>query len=99
VSKPETFEEAVDSILAEMRATMIAKQRDYGPLNISKFGEYGVLVRSNDKLERLINLYNSGNNPANEPLDDSWLDLGNYSLIALMLRRDIWGIPMEDGSP
>lgn len=33
-----------------------AKQRGYGSGNISKFGEQGVLVRSSDKMERLINL-------------------------------------------
>ena len=32
------------------------KQHDYGPQNISKFGMLGVLVRSSDKLERLIHL-------------------------------------------
>lgn len=98
MSGPQTFEGAVDSILAEMRETMIAKQRDYGPGNIAEFGELGVLVRSADKYNRLKNLlYANPSEPSNEALDDTWLDMANYGLIALMVRRRIWGLPMEDG--
>lgn len=32
------------------------KQADYGPHNISAFGLFGVIVRTNDKIERLKNL-------------------------------------------
>ena len=35
------------------------KHSDYGPHNIDKFGIMGVLVRSSDKMERLINLPNN----------------------------------------
>jgi hypothetical protein len=33
-----------------------SKQLDYGSANIADFGEYGVLVRANDKVARLKNL-------------------------------------------
>lgn len=93
MNEPKTFEEALDIVLSRMRETMIKKNRDYGPNNIAKFGEYGVLIRSNDKLERLINLYNTGRQPENESIDDTWLDLANYGLIAQMLRLGLWGLP------
>jgi hypothetical protein len=97
MSTPETFEQAIDSVLSEMRETMIRKQRDYGPGNIDAFGELGVLVRATDKHARLKNLlYENPNEPSNESLDDTWLDMANYSLIALMVRRGIWGLPMEE---
>jgi hypothetical protein len=101
---PETFEEAVDATLFEMRKTMIDKQRDYGPGNIADFGELGVLIRSNDKIARLKNLlYENPNEPTNESIDDTWLDIGNYALIAMMLRRNLWGLPLKEqldaGSP
>lgn len=96
--KVDTFEEAIDTILGEMRATMIAKQRDYGPGNIADFGELGVLIRSNDKMARLKNLlYHNPGEAENESLDDTWLDLANYGLIAQMIRRGLWGLPMENG--
>lgn len=95
MDKPTTFEDALDTILAEMRATMLSKQADYGPGNIAAFGELGVLVRASDKLERLKNLVMGNRTPNHESIDDAWLDLGNYGIIAQMVRRGWWGLPME----
>jgi hypothetical protein len=68
-----------------------SKQLDYGPGNIAAFGELGVLVRSNDKIERLKNLHRTGKTAHNESADDSWMDLANYGLIAQLIRRNLWG--------
>jgi hypothetical protein len=65
------------------------KQRDYGSSNISGFGEFGVLVRMTDKMERLKNLWKM-EKPKNESIDDSYVDLSNYALIALLVRKGIW---------
>lgn len=55
---PRTFEEAVDLVLAQMRHTMIERQRKYGPENIFKQGLEGVLGRTeSDKLARLHHYY------------------------------------------
>ncbi len=80
--------------------TFDKKQHDYGSDNIGDFGEFGVLVRANDKMQRLKNLLNveettdilrgSGENPLNEPIKDSWLDLSVYGIIARMCRNGIW---------
>lgn len=76
------------------------KQHDYGCGNISKFGELGVLVRVSDKIERLINLLKNGKVPRNEPIDDAWLDTGNYGFIALMCRTGAWpGVKPSVGQP
>jgi hypothetical protein len=90
-----TFEDAIDSVLADLRSVLMCKQHDYGPGNILDFGEYGVLVRANDKMARLKNLLKNGEAPANEALEDTWIDLANYGVIALMVRRGLWGLPME----
>lgn len=75
---------------------LVDKQKDYGPKNITMFGEYGVLVRSNDKIQRLINLTGNEKDPQNEPITDSWRDLRNYGQIALMLRNDEFEFPLTD---
>lgn len=93
---PEYFEEALDSVLDEMRELMISKQKDYGSKNIMEFGEYGVLVRANDKMARLKNLLQAGKEPNNESVEDSWLDLANYAVIALMVRRGIFDLPTNE---
>jgi len=66
------------------------KQHDYGPGNIAKFGVHGVLVRTNDKLERLINLYRNDRTPENESIKDTWQDLSVYGAIARTLLQERW---------
>lgn len=92
---PLTFEEALDEVINELRELMINKQRDYGHRNIMDFGEYGVLVRANDKIARLKNLLGK-KEPKNEALEDSWRDLANYAIIALMLRKGTFTLPLKE---
>ena len=68
------------------------KQHDYGPQNIAKFMTTGVLVRSSDKIERLINLYKRGDKPQvnNESISDSWQDLSVYGAIARVCEAGEW---------
>jgi hypothetical protein len=70
--------------------TFDKKQHDYGPRNISDFGEVGVLVRANDKIARLKNLTTKKKAPANEPIDDAWGDLSVYGVIARLVRKGAW---------
>lgn len=93
--KADTFEEAMDLVHTLLKDLMIKKQMDYGSQNILKFGEMGVIVRMNDKLERLANLVKSGRKPENELLDDTYLDIANYAIIALMLRHGIFDLPLD----
>jgi hypothetical protein len=65
------------------------KQLDYGPHNISAFGEFGVLVRCSDKVERLKHLQKKGN-PIHEGIHDSWQDLANYAVIAQLVHQNLW---------
>ena len=71
------------------------KQMDYGPNNIAEFGEMGVVVRTNDKMARMKNLLFKGGmwspqNAANESIEDTWKDIGNYGLIGLLCLRGKW---------
>ena len=79
------------SEVAKLIALFDQKQHDYGSGNIAKFGEVGVLVRVSDKIERLANLQRKGVNiPLNEAVEDSWMDLATYAIIALMIRHGKW---------
>lgn len=67
------------------------KQLDYGPGNISKFGAQGVIVRMNDKMERLINLGGKKRRKAqNESIKDSFQDISNYGIIGQMCEDGTW---------
>jgi hypothetical protein len=71
---------------------MDRKQRDYGPRNISGFGTFGVLVRMNDKMERLKTLFGSGRKKKaqNESIVDTLRDVSNYPIIALLIELGRW---------
>lgn len=87
---PDPFRASVEAVAAELVDLLCRKQADYGPGNISAFGEKGVVVRMNDKMERLKRLVWGEKEPANESVEDSYKDLANYSVIALLLRRGRW---------
>jgi hypothetical protein len=91
----DNFEDACHGIAREIAEVVISKQRDYGHGNILAFGEFGILVRANDKMERMKNLQRAQGEPSNESIDDTWVDLAGYSIIALMLRRGIFTLPLK----
>jgi len=72
---------------------LIKKHKDYGPKNIahSPGGPLnGLRVRMHDKLARINHLIDKGATPENESLRDSFIDLLNYSAIALMVLDGKW---------
>lgn len=82
------------AIYKYMEDVLISKQLDYGPGNINNApgGQLnGLLVRMNDKMERLKHLnYHAEGEPQNESIDDSLLDIANYAVIAMMVRAETW---------
>ena len=80
------------------------KQHDYGPGNISVGTQLvtqeevhlsltGLWFRMNDKIQRLKNLLMSGRKNAveGETVEDAYLDVSNYGIMATIVRRDKWG--------
>ena len=89
----EDFTLAVQDIALEMATLLAKKQVDYGPDNINNaFGGpiNGLLVRMGDKFERLKHLYSTGTKPNFEAIEDSFKDLANYAIIAIMVERGKW---------
>jgi hypothetical protein len=80
------------------------KQMDYGPSNISmgtgvgeavnvKLATTALVVRINDKIQRLLNLVVTHDREAqNEPVEDAFKDLSVYGIIAQIVRNGKWGI-------
>ena len=79
------------------------KQMDYGPSNISmgtplktddekRLSLVGLIVRVNDKIQRLLNLVVKNNREAqNEPVVDAFKDLACYGIIAQIVKNGKWG--------
>ena len=81
------------AILDSAGNLLIRKHHDYGPKNIahSPGGALnGLRVRMWDKVARINNLLDSKVSPSNESLRDSFLDLLNYSAIAMMVLDKPW---------
>lgn len=75
---------SVDEAGMHVLKTVIGKQRMYGHGNIARFGVPGLVIRLNDKLERLKNLQKHDGPVLFEPIHDTWLDICGYSVIAVM---------------
>lgn len=91
-----TLNTSTMDLLDEVERTVIAKQKDYGHGNIMRHGLQGVIVRMCDKVERIKNLESKRfGEPVNESLDDSWLDLVGYCIIAIMLLHGTFELPLE----
>ena len=80
------------------------KQHDYGPGNISvgspllteediKLSLTGLWFRMNDKIQRLKTLLmnNRVNAVSGEPMEDAFLDVSNYGIMATIVKNGKWG--------
>ena len=91
-------------IQREQYELFLHKQHDYGPGNISVGTQLqtpdevhlsltGLWFRMNDKIQRLKNLLMSGRKNAveGETVEDAYLDVSNYGIMATIVGRNKWG--------
>lgn len=78
------------TICLELNETYKAKNADYGDSFALVRGKYpnAILIRLNDKLNRLETLMNGGKQHVDESIDDTLLDLANYCIMELVERRN-----------
>ena len=77
--------EQMQQIQQEALTLFIKKNTDYGDAFV-RYGVVGVLIRIEDKLQRLIHITKSGVNVVqDETLKDTLIDLHNYAAMAIML--------------
>ena len=99
---PETAKE-FQRLQYEQWELFCKKQMDYGPSNIAmgtslntddekRLSLVGLIVRINDKVQRLINLVVKNNREAqDEPTIDAFKDLACYGIIAQIVKNGKWG--------
>jgi len=88
----------------EQYELFLHKQHDYGPGNISvgtqlqtpeevKLSLTGLWFRMNDKIQRLKTLLMGGKEAAvnGEPIEDAFLDVSNYGIMATIVKNGKWG--------
>jgi len=89
-------------ICAEQYLMFCAKMSNYGKGNIMLGGDInssedrnlalkGIVIRLNDKTNRLINLMlKNKQDVVNESVIDTFQDIINYAVIALIIERQMW---------
>lgn len=77
----------IREVTDELAELLQRKRNQYGTGNLAVFGELGILVRTTDKVFRIKNLLETGREPEDESIDDSWFDTAGYAVLALMGRR------------
>ena len=94
------FERDVYDIFLVARSLLLKKHQDYGPGNIANApggALNGLRVRIHDKTARINHLIDNKQDPQNESLLDSFLDLMNYAAIAVMVLNNKWpGVEPDD---
>lgn len=84
---PKTLDEAFEIVCQQMLEIFLKKHKDYGKGNVLDMGELGIAFRISEKFNRIKHLLMSGRKPENESIDDSWIDIAVYAVIAILLRR------------
>ena len=87
----------------EQYELFLKKQHDYGPGNISvgtmlqteeeiQLSLTGLWFSMNDKIQRLKNMLMSKRESAvDEPMEDAYLDVSNYGIMATIVKNGKWG--------
>jgi hypothetical protein len=91
IKPPLEFEAAI--IARKAIELLVQKHNDYGPSNISDAPGgplNGLSVRLHDKVARLNNLLSNNKEPQNESVQDTFIDILNYALIALLVIENKW---------
>ena len=82
-------EQEMKNILAEIEKLLIMKNKAYGNKNIEKIGKSGILIRLEEKMERLKHMI-SNEIQDKESVEDTWKDIIGYAVIGIMLERSRW---------
>ncbi len=76
-----------ENFLEEVGELVIAKNKDYGEINLKEFGKFGIIVRLNDKINRYYNIKEKETTEINESLVDTTKDIIGYCLLLLCYSR------------
>lgn len=87
MNNPQTLDQAFAEVNQELLDMFLKKHKDYGKGNILSVQELGIALRISEKIERIKHILMQGNKPNNESIEETWIDIGVYAVIAVLLRR------------
>jgi hypothetical protein len=86
-TSPKTLDQAFEEVNSELLEMFLKKHKDYGKGNILANKELGIAMRISEKVERAKHLLVTGQDPQNETIDETWIDIATYAVIGVMYRR------------
>lgn len=95
------LDQAFEQVNIELLEMFLKKHADYGKGNILANKELGIAMRISEKVERLKHLLmkselaesdisggsKTGSAPANESIEETWIDIAVYAVIGVLYRR------------
>lgn len=87
MDEPKYLDEAFEKVCRELLEKFVSKHRDYGKENILELGELGIAFRETEKISRLKHLLREDREPEYESLEENWIDVAVYAVIAVLYRR------------
>jgi hypothetical protein len=99
--RPQSFEEAIDEMLLDLKATLIARGLEYGHRTITKAGEDGCITFAHMKLYRAEELIDKRevlmtyDQTDQKYLDDSWLDAAGYCILGRLQHHFMMTLPKD----
>jgi len=85
--EPLDLNQAIEQVNDELLQMFLKKHQDYGKGNILANGELDIAMRITEKVERAKHLLVTNQEPQNETLDDTWIDIAVYAVIGVLFRR------------
>lgn len=84
------FEMELRDHFADLVGMLVKKRQSYGPNNLMQFGGLGIVIRANDKIFRLAEMYQQGTerNADGEAMADAWRDLVGYAILGLLYHEN-----------
>ena len=89
-----TYEDALGLVLDEIKETILRRHKRYGH-NLLRHGEMGIIIRVDDKTERIKNMIEAKEDDAEEPREQTWIDVAGYAVQAIMIGRGDFILPMR----
>jgi hypothetical protein len=82
----DAFDQALTDKMNQLKDLLVSKRRSYGASNLTRHGVFGILVRTDDKMERLRHMHEEGLQVTDvgESYTDAWQDVAGYALLALL---------------
>jgi hypothetical protein len=79
-----------EKIQDECKSIAISKNKNYGSEGLYKYGVKGIVMRMNDKMDRLHNLtWCNQTDLVDESIEDTAKDMINYAIYIILLQKNL----------